>query len=307
MAESAVGRNSAMSLQRRAVLALLGGSAITGALRPVFALAATGVAPLTLPLHLEVLCGHIGVSVRDVAASALFYSRLFGGDNVTGEKLPFLRYMINLGGGENLGEGGGVAIGKLGTLGSQGKTSPLIDHFCLNARSFDEAAWRTRLKLEGLAYIAQGVFIDPDGIAIQIAGGQGGENLAAGAIETMAPLFTGEPLLRPLGFEHIMVQVSNLRRSMAFYERLFGLSPQSTKYGLTYFSDGKTRLGLQQAAAGAVPAIHHYAVKVKAFDKVQLRRQLVALGATVLPHTDGSRHSLRLADPEGLVVELWPT
>jgi catechol 2,3-dioxygenase-like lactoylglutathione lyase family enzyme len=101
--------------------------------------------------------------------------------------------------------------------------------------------------------------------------------------------------------------VSNLRRSVAFYEKMFGLSPERTQSGLVYFTDGKTRLGLQQAAADAAPAIHHYAVKVKPFDKVKLSRQLRALGATVLPHADGSRLSIRVADPEGLIVEMWPT
>jgi catechol 2,3-dioxygenase-like lactoylglutathione lyase family enzyme len=291
---------------RRSVLTLLGASVLAEVLDPVFAMAQSLAEPLKLPLHIDTLCGHIGVSVRSVEASALFYSKLFGGDKVTGEKTPFLRYMINLGGGEKLGEGGGVAIGKLGTLGSQGKTVPLIDHYCLNARPFDEAAWKARLKIEGLAYIAQGVFLDPDGVAVQIAGGQGGESLAAGKIEVMAPLFSGEPLVQPLGYEHIMVHVAKLKASVAFHEKMFGLVSVEKSAGAVYFSDGKTRLGLRQVAAGEVPNIHHYAVKVKAFNRTKLVRELGALGATVQPHSEGSRHAIRVQDPEGLILELWP-
>jgi catechol 2,3-dioxygenase-like lactoylglutathione lyase family enzyme len=263
--------------------------------------------PLPLPLKIKTICGHCGVSVPDVNKAALFYSKLFGGDNVTGEKEPSLRYMINLSGnGVKLGEGGGVAIGRLGTLGSVGRTSSLIDHFCLNAERFDDQQWQARLKAESLTSVGHGVFLDIDKIPVQIAGGEGGENLAAGKIETMDALYTGEPIVRPRGYEHIMLHVSHLEQSAAFYHKMFGLTEQPKTSDVLYFSDGTTRLGLTQTAAGEKPNIHHYAVKVPPFDRSKVERGLTALGATVQA-SEESKHAIRFSDPNGLIVELWPT
>lgn len=295
-------------ISRRSMLGALGSSLALPIAMPrmTFASGDTGVQPMDLPLPLDTICGHAAISVRDVTESARFYSKVFGGENVSGEREPFLRYMINLNPGKpQLGEGGGVAIGKLGTLGSQGKTVPLIDHFCFNAKPFPEAAWKARLREEGLTYIAQGVFADIDGILVQIAGATGGESLAAGEIERMEPLYVGAPLVLPMGFEHITLHVGDLERSVAFYRRMFELGEPDRRDGTVYFSDGRTRLGLKQAYAGEAPNIHHYAVKVRPFDKPKLIDGLSALGAEILPVDDEQREIVRFADPDRLIVELW--
>jgi len=255
--------------------------------------------PMALPLALQQICGHIGISVRDVEKSALFYSRLFGGENVNGEKEPFLRYFITL------GAGGSVAIGKIGTLGSQGKTTPLIDHYCVGAKPYNDAAWRARLKAEGLAYIAQGVFLDPEGIAVQVAGGEGGESLSAGEVQKLPTLYAGAPLVRARGYDHIMLHVRDLQKQTAFYEKIFGLKVSERRKGIVFFS-GETRLGLTQAPAGEAPGVHHYAVKVPAFDRAKLSDGLRGIGATILPIGEENKKALRFSDPDGLVVEFWP-
>src|SRR5271169_4803943 len=143
-------------ITRRSVLAALGLALTPGIHGALWADDDTAAKPLALPLKIKTICGHCGVSVPDVTKSALFYSKVFGGENVSGEKQPSLRYMINLGNNAALGGGGGVAIGKLGTLGGQGQTKSLIDHFCLNAEPFDDNAWQARLKAEGLVYYGHG-------------------------------------------------------------------------------------------------------------------------------------------------------
>ncbi len=293
-------------LTRRSALAAMG-MALASVLRgSAWAQIETAAKPLDLPLKIKTICGHCGVSVPDVTKSALFYSKLFGGANVTGEKQPSLRYMINLGNSAELGGGGGVAIGKLGTLGGQGQTKSLIDHFCLNAEPFDDNAWQARLKAEGLMYYGHGVFADIDKIFVQISGAQGGESLAAGQIEHMDSLYTGEPLVHPGGFEHIMLHVSNVDRSVAFYQKMFGLKESGRRSGVVYFSDGETGLALKQTAGDEKPNIHHYAVKVPKLDRSKVTNGLTALGATLLPADDESKHAIRFADPDGLIVELWP-
>jgi len=296
----------APQLTRRSALAAIGVALASVLPRNAWSQTEATAKPLDLPLKIKTICGHCGVSVPDVTKSALFYSKLFGGANVTGEKQPSLRYMINLGNAAALGGGGGVAIGKLGTLGGQGQTKSLIDHFCLNAEPFDDNAWQARLKAEGLVYYGHGVFADVDKIFVQISGAQGGESLAAGQIEQMKSLYTGEPLVHPGGFEHIMLHVSNVDRSVAFYQKMFGLRESGRRSGIVYFSDGETGLALKQTAEGEKPNIHHYAVKVSKLDRAKVTSGLTALGATILPASEESKDAIRFADPNGLIVELWP-
>jgi catechol 2,3-dioxygenase-like lactoylglutathione lyase family enzyme len=295
---------SGIALGRREVLGGLGALAASGfawAQAPTQASAAN-VAPLPLPLKLTTLTHHIGISVRDVVTSATFYSRLVGGTNVNGEKEPFLRYFITLRPGDE--QPGDVAIGKLGTLGSTGKTTPLIDHFCVGAATYDDAAWRARLKQEGLTYIAQGVFADIDGIAVQVAGGEGGEGLSAGAITKLPPLYTGTPLLQTLGFDHVMLRVNDVERTAAFWKKMFGLSVSARESGTVWITDGARRLGWRKVAAGEQPGVEHYAIRTRPFDRAKLARELPAMGATVGSY-DEVRKGLRLADPDGIKFELW--
>jgi catechol 2,3-dioxygenase-like lactoylglutathione lyase family enzyme len=298
-------------MTRRSVLAVLGVALASGFLADVCVGEETAPAPLDLPLKIRTICGHVGVSVPDVTRSAHFYSKLFGGDNVRGEKVPSLRYMINLGNAAAFNPSGPqsgrphVAIGKLGTLGAIGETKSLVDHFCLNAEPYNEAAWRARLKLEGLTYYSNGVFGDINKIFVQVAGAQGGESLSAGTIEPLPSLYAGEPLVLNDGFEHVMLHVSSLDESVSFYKKMFGLRESERRAGVVYFSDGETKLALKQVAQGEKPNIPHFAAKVRGLNSSRVKNGLVALGAR-LETCEESKHAIRFADPDGLVVELWP-
>jgi catechol 2,3-dioxygenase-like lactoylglutathione lyase family enzyme len=293
-------------IERRSILGMLGLAIIPGFAVRLCAQGGTEVAPMELPLKVKTICGHCGISVPDVTTSALFYSKVFGGANVRGEKHPSLRYIINLAGNAGVPGSGSVAIGKLGTLGGQGKTEALIDHFCINAEPYNDAAWRSRLKAEGLTYYSNGVFGDINGIFVQVSGAQGGESLSVGPVEHLDSLYTGEPLLRSDGYDHIMLHVSSLDESVTFYQKMFGLRESSRKSGVVYFSDGETRLALKQVAEGEKANIPYYAVKVPNLDHSKITNGLKALGASVLPAAE-SKDAIRFADPDGVVVELWPT
>jgi len=234
------------------------------------------VAPMELPLRLNALMGHTGTSVEDVVASATFYARMIGGRSLSGEKLAdgSVRYFMQLGRGS-------VAIGKLGTLGSVGQTKPLIDHICVGAETYDDAAWRARLKAEGLPYIAQSVFLDPDKIAIQVSGGQGGEGLAAGSLTRLPDLYTGQPLVQSIGFDHVILRVSDVHKAAAFWKRLFDIPEVGRTGDIIWITDGASKVGLRRVQAGERPGVDAQAIRVAQFDKARVSRELTALGAKV--------------------------
>jgi catechol 2,3-dioxygenase-like lactoylglutathione lyase family enzyme len=263
--------------------------------------------PLDLPLRLSSLINHTGISVPDVTASALFYSKLFGGDKVGGEMVPMpngqppsARYFLFV-------DDANVAIGLLGTLGSAGQTTPLIDHIAVTAVDHDGRAWRARLKAENLRYIASEVFLDTDGIPIQVAGGVGGEPLtAAGATPAKLPvLFSGKPLTTCLGFDHILLRVPDVEAKVAFWKRLFGVEKVERRNGIAWLSDGTRRLGFRPLRAGEKPGYEYQAFRIGKISRFRLERGLVSLGATLQKREPyDAKDTVRFIGPDGIRTAL---
>ena len=122
----------------------------------------------------------------------------------------------------------------------------------------------------------------------------------------MPPLFNGQPIVSPHGFEHLTVHVADLDASAALFERLFGLTPHTPSPGLRLFRVADIRLELREAPSGERPTIKTFAIRTAPFDPGRVRAALETLGATVEPHeTSAKRTILRFADPDGIDCELW--
>lgn len=307
--EGEIFNGAGKSLSRRTLLrgtafaglAAASGTLLAGCIGNAATVAATSpVAPMSLPLELARLYHHTGISVPDVEAAGTFYSRLFGGDNVNGEREPFVRYFIKLNPGE-------VAIGKLGTLGSTGKTEPLIDHICVDAKPFNDAAWRARLAAENLPYIASGVFLGIDNIPIQVAGAEDGESLSAGEVTAMPSLYDGQALVDPQGFDHIVMAVSDVAAASAFWQRIFGLDEIGMNGGVLWLGiGGAARLGLRVAHEGEDYGAVYQAVRA-VYDPAAIRAELGGLGAQIkdsLPYDPAD--GVRFIGPDGIETALVP-
>lgn len=266
-------------------------------------------APLRLPLHLTQLVNHIGTSVPDVTRSATFYSHVFQGGRLLGQEKPALRYEIEF-------HPGSVSIGPLRT--GTAETHPYIDHFCLIARPFDAAAWRARLAEEMVRDFAGGSFVVIGGISVQLFGGRTeppagkpstqrkSPPAAAGGFSPMAPLYAGESLVRPHGFEHLTLHVADLEASAALFEKLFGLTAKAPSSDVRLLQLEDTRIELRRIASGERPGIETFAIRVAAFDPGRVREALEGLGAKPGPiEKTAKRTILRFADPDGIECELW--
>ena len=260
---------------------------------------------LELPLELTSFTHHIGISVNDVLASAEFYSRVFGGENVFGEQEPALRYFISFKSGDPAVDAGDVAIGKIGTAGSVGMTVPLIDHIAVAGVPHYGSAWRKALAEIGVNALAQaGIMFDIDNIPVQVAGALD-ESMAAGEITAMPSLYSGEPLVKSIGFDHIMLRVSDLDASAAFYNQVFGIDTESRTDDTLWYSDGTTRMGMRLTKDGEAPGVETYGVKIERFNRDSLSSALTAIGATVHPAQAGdSDQLLRISDIDGINLVL---
>jgi catechol 2,3-dioxygenase-like lactoylglutathione lyase family enzyme len=126
--------------------------------------------------------------------------------------------------------------------------------------------------------------------------------------------------IRVRGISQVTLAVSDVARSTAFYQQLFGM-PIQARQGqkvLLRLGNGPFFLGLMPAD-GAGPRIDHWGLAVEGFDPARTVELLAAHGVTRAPSggsglsggplrvretTRGDTRELYMGDPDGLVIQL---
>ena len=228
---------------------------------------------------------HIGMVVPDVEAAARFYSSVFEPQMQKEKDLP-LRYYVMTGTGY-------IAIGSRPNV-----TESRIDHYCTLVRGYDRERMNATLATKGIMAVARGVVPDPDGIGLQliaVPGGPGPTAVPGGRLVETAPL------VKPIGFDSIVLKVADVGRSAAFYGHFFEPA-KAASTGQQAFQAADSRIVLRAVAAGESPGVERFVMRVGRFDRAKVQRGLRALGATV--ENEGPAGTIRFDDPNGLAVEL---
>lgn len=228
---------------------------------------------------------HIEFTVSNIERSRDFYVRLFGGRLTKNNNVP-KRYL------------------QLGTafLAIQPEEDILLQHFCAGITDFSIDRLHAYLKQENIEYRdfpsgADLSVLDPDGIRMQIAADNVFEDLPASPEQVS---LTGPAVFQPTGLDHILLNVTDLAASAAYYQPIFG-NPQRED-GRVWFQAGRSRVGLVQAAAGTEPGVHHFCVAANRFDYEPAMQQLRAAGAMIeAAETTGSP---MFRDPDGWRVQV---
>jgi len=238
---------------------------------------------------------HLALAVDDTEKSVHFYASVFG-NTVLKEKTN-QRHYVKL--GPNY-----VAMAPPG----QGQASQAINHFCPGIVNFDLAATKRALDRMGIAYreaTGVGLFVpDPDGTLVQLwtenSWSHLGETAAPAAIPSQ-----GEPLLRPTGIDHILVNVSDVEKSTAFYEKILGpiINPASRPRRTWFSGGGGNRLGLALAGPGQKPGIDHYCLTAP-FDRASLEKAVEAVGAKIIQGDVAA--GIDFLDVNGIHVQIIP-
>jgi len=123
------------------------------------------------------------------------------------------------------------------------------------------------------------------------------------------------------GLHQVTLAVSDLQRSLRFYQGLFGM-PIQARHGSTVLlriGAGPQFLALRQAASGEPPRIDHLGLAVDNFDVDRIVRTLAGHGITraegdggglsggplkVRVSSRGGTPEIHMGDPDGLVVQL---
>jgi catechol 2,3-dioxygenase-like lactoylglutathione lyase family enzyme len=121
---------------------------------------------------------------------------------------------------------------------------------------------------------------------------------ASGAAQAQTP----QAGIKAAKIDHMSIQVSDLPRSIAFYQKMFGL---------TIVSEDKpneiVRLGIGMKALVSLHhksptgVVDHFAIGVENFNREAVPRELQMRGATPEDNLDAGFH---IVDPEGISVQI---
>jgi catechol 2,3-dioxygenase-like lactoylglutathione lyase family enzyme len=270
---------SLSKLNRREVLAVAANSFIATAAAPH--LRAEGASQLPFKSSgLE----HVGFTVPDPEKSSAFYGRIFDPQTFQ-ERDPPPRYYARLGTGY-------AAFGK--------GTPARIDHICVLIEDYRFDDMKKELDSVGIKLNGQpafGLLTDPDGLRLQLIG------TPAGLAKTIIPatrVTQDDAAIQPAGLDHIMLAVTDLEKSTAFYRRLLGQETRAKNPDRAWFSIARTKLGLQ---AGSKPQVDHFSVRVTGFNRGVVAEKLKKLSAEIVASSSDEK-LLRIRDSDGIVFEM---
>jgi catechol 2,3-dioxygenase-like lactoylglutathione lyase family enzyme len=128
--------------------------------------------------------------------------------------------------------------------------------------------------------------------------------LAALAAAPSLPALAEPTVLKAHTLNHASLIVSNVERSLKFYQTTFGLTVKSTGTGGANLAVGDQFLGVYRGGANAKPEINHVCFGLKDFDPQRTVRALEAAGLKAESRDRDGVTQVYTADPDNLRVQL---
>jgi catechol 2,3-dioxygenase-like lactoylglutathione lyase family enzyme len=107
--------------------------------------------------------------------------------------------------------------------------------------------------------------------------------------------------LKGVKIDHVSIQVTDLPRSIAFYQKMFGLSVMSEDKPneIVRLGAGKIIVSLHHKSPTGL--VDHFAIGVEKFNKESVTQELKQRGVTPEENLDAGFH---IKDPEGIRVQI---
>ena len=122
--------------------------------------------------------------------------------------------------------------------------------------------------------------------------------LAAGAASAEAAQNSG---LKGLTIDHVSIQVSDLQRSIAFYQNMFGLTVMSEDKPNEIVRMGTRKIIVSLHHKSPTAIVDHFAIGVEGFNRDAAAQELKRRGADPQDNLDAGFH---IKDPEGIRVQV---
>ena len=107
--------------------------------------------------------------------------------------------------------------------------------------------------------------------------------------------------LKGAKIDHVSIQVTNLPRSIGFYQKMFGLSVVSEDKSNEIVRLGITKPLVSLHHKSPTGIVDHFAIGVEQFNKESATRDLKQRGANPEENIDAGFH---IKDPEGISVQI---
>jgi catechol 2,3-dioxygenase-like lactoylglutathione lyase family enzyme len=233
---------------------------------------------------------HLEFFVSDVEKSRAFYARMFG--NAVLKNNRTTRRYVKL----------GPAYMAIDT-GQQIR----VDHICAGIPGFQIAAMHSFLEKRGIPYrdYPSGKDLsveDPGGgVRLQLAADDGWNSLLGGTASTESVAIAEDPVFRPTGLDHVLLNVVDPEKSAAFYEKILGPVTRRNNDRI-WFQVGPSRVGLLKTADGQRVGVNHFCVAAAPFNNDSAVRKLEEMGAKLeKPEVAGAPE---FRDPDGYLVQV---
>jgi catechol 2,3-dioxygenase-like lactoylglutathione lyase family enzyme len=107
--------------------------------------------------------------------------------------------------------------------------------------------------------------------------------------------------IKGVKIDHVSIQVTDLPRSVAFYQKMFGLTvvSEDKPNEIVRLGMGKVLVSLHRKSPTGL--VDHFAIGVENFDKNSVTRKLKEGGANPEDNLDAGFH---IKDPEGIGVQI---
>ena len=131
-------------------------------------------------------------------------------------------------------------------------------------------------------------------------------------VASLAALMTGAsakaqeaaPSIPATTLNHVTLRVSDVDRSVKFYQKLFDLSIANRQQNSTGLNLGSSHLGLSKVQNGEQPHINHFCLGVQGFDADRIMQLLDTHGVKGSIRMRGDVKELYFMDPDNLRVQL---
>jgi catechol 2,3-dioxygenase-like lactoylglutathione lyase family enzyme len=232
---------------------------------------------------------HLTLNVADLERSRAFYRKLFGGPQWTFRDSLRLERQVSFDLGSN----------PMGLYLNPRGTPVGIDHFSIGLRDFNGDTALSTLKQHSMdaEKAANLQFRDPDRIKVELVP----ENYQNREAELQnGPQPPVQSLFRPVGLNHVTLQVADLERATKFYESLFGPSFDRRARSTAF------RLGMGQLALinyGVNPVgVDHFCVSVEGYGPDAVSETLKQNGIPSQRLYQPNQVFVR--DPDGILVQI---
>lgn len=236
---------------------------------------------------------HIEFYTSDVARSRDLFVRIFGNTlKIRGTK----RY---------------VRIGSsyIAFEPPRGNAGPgVVDHFSVSVKQLDMPRLHAFLEERGVAYRdypsgRDTGITDDDGIRTQLSPEDGWSVLEPPGFADEAVEVPAAPVFRPMAIDHILLNVSDRDRAIAFYQRILGAPVERSERRL-WFQAGASRIGVLKSPDGERAGVSQFGIVAARFPLDVTLDRLERLGARAVGRSVDTPGAVAFLDPDGLRIQV---